>query len=211
MSSLAKFYYVNFYLFSRFFLLEVSQIKIQNYSNELNLIVDFFLTMKYSNIKYCFSFLKKSLLLSFDQLINLTCIDNLNLKSYDINNRFTLVYILNKINTASRLIILVNFEENNLIPSITDIYKDSNWLEREVFDLFGIFFINNPDLRRILTDYGFNGFPLRKDFPLTGYVEVRYNEFKKYVRYQPLIFMQEFRFFNFFCLWGQYHDYSLFL
>jgi NADH:ubiquinone oxidoreductase subunit C len=83
------------------------------------------------------------------------------------------------------------------IPSTTTIFKSANWIERECWDMFGVFFVNHPDLRRILTDYGFEGFPLRKDFPLTGYIEVRYDDEKSNIVYEPLEMSQEYRLFNF--------------
>jgi NADH:ubiquinone oxidoreductase subunit C len=88
------------------------------------------------------------------------------------------------------------------VNSVTPIYKGANWYEREVWDLFGVFFSNHPDLRRILTDYGFEGFPFRKDFPQTGFVEVRYDDQKKYVLYEPLEMTQEYRSFDFLSPWS---------
>ncbi len=201
-------YYQNyFFIFSliRSFIFFIKEIIIQSYVNKGVMYVDYFIKIK--NNKELFSVFKvlsSSLLFSYDQLINLSCVDNLNLKSYNLLNRFTLVYVLNKINTGSRLILLIDFCEKQIISSISSIYKAANWLEREVFDLFGIFFSNHFDLRRILTDYGFKGFPLRKDFPLTGYIELRYSEEKKYVKYKRLLLMQEYRFFNFLSPWEQY-------
>ena len=133
----------------------------------------------------------------------MTCIDNLNLSTCNNNNRFSLVYILNSINTTSRLLISTSFSLNTIIMSISSIYRSALWLEREIFDLFGVYFLKHNDLRRLLTDYGFKGFPLRKDFPLTGYVELRYNEELKSVKYQRLKLMQEYRYFNFESPWKQ--------
>jgi NADH:ubiquinone oxidoreductase subunit C len=93
--------------------------------------------------------------------------------------------------------------ELSFVESLTKVYKSANWLEREVWDLFGVFFSNHPDLRRILTDYGFEGFPLRKDFPLVGFVEVRYDDEKKSIVYEPLSFSQEYRTFAFNSPWEQ--------
>ena len=94
---------------------------------------------------------------------------------------------------------------NELTPiqSLVSLYKGSGWAEREIWDLFGVLFLNNPDLRRILTDYGFEGYPLRKDFPLTGFIEVRYDDEKKAVVYESLEVSQEFRMFNFGSPWEQ--------
>merc|ERR1711975_100236 len=112
--------------------------------------------------------------------------------------------LLNNINKTSRLIVSTNFCDKKIIPSVTRIYKNGNWFEREIFDMFGIFFKDHLDMRRLLTDYGFKGFPLRKDFPLTGYLELRYSEDKRYVKYKKLILMQEYRFFDFESPWRQY-------
>ena len=177
----SKFNYVFVFTVVRTFLFSLEKLVIQRYiSNQFNL-VDYFLEITPVNLLTTFKLLKSSLLLSYELLTNLTCIDNLNLKTYKPQKRFTLVYVFSKINSASRITILINFKETMLIPSIASLYKDATWLEREVFDLFGIFFINHKDLRRILTDYGFKGHPLRKDFPLTGFNEVRYSEKEKKV------------------------------
>ena len=131
-------------------------------------------------------------------LIAITCTDNLVQDKFvkDLDKRFTLTYIFLDVKNNSRLNINVNFSEGYMIQSITSLFKSANWLEREIFDLFGIFFAGNKDLRRILTDYGFQGNPLKKDFPLTGYLELRYDEYKKYVGYKNIDLMQEFRVFN---------------
>ena len=148
--------------------------------------------------------MSKNMTYNYDQLINITCIDNLNLSNYNKTmKRFTLVYILNSINTTSRLLISLSFSLNTIITSISSIFRAAIWLEREIYDLFGVFFFKHNDLRRILTDYGFKGFPLRKDFPLTGYVELRFNEELKSVKYQRLKLMQEYRYFNFESPWKQ--------
>jgi NADH/F420H2 dehydrogenase subunit C len=87
------------------------------------------------------------------------------------------------------------------VPSLSSLFSGANWTERECWDMFGIFFLNHPDLRRILTDYGFDGFPLRKDFPLTGYIEIRYDDEKSNIVYEPLEMSQEYRLFNFTSPW----------
>jgi len=111
--------------------------------------------------------------------------------------RFGIIYDLLSINMNSRIRVKIFINELIPVNSIIWIYKSANWWEREIWDLFGIYFRKHPDLRRILTDYGFEGYPLRKDFPLSGYVEVRYNQKKKRVILQPIELAQEFRSFTF--------------
>ncbi len=199
-----KFNYVFVFLLIRTFLTIVEKITIQHYIHKNNSMVDYILNITADNILIFFTILMNSCFLNYNQLITLTCVDNLNLLKFEKTKRFSLIYVLNQYNTTSRLLVVVNFNEAQLISSISSVYKAANWLEREVYDLFGIFFQNHLDLRRILTDYGFQGFPLRKDFPLTGYFEVRYNEDKKYVKYQKLVLMQEFRMFDLESPWKQY-------
>jgi len=118
-------------------------------------------------------------------------------------DRFDVIYNLLSIRFNTRIRIKVIINEFQSLESITSIYSSANWYERETWDMFGIFFINHPDLRRILTDYGFEGYPLRKDFPLSGYIEVRYNEAKKRVVYEKLMLPQEFRLFTFETPWDK--------
>lgn len=115
--------------------------------------------------------------------------------------RFQVVYNLLTIQYNNRIRIKSSIDEISPIPSATHIYSSAGWWEREVWDMFGIFFSNHQDLRRILTDYGFQGHPLRKDFPLTGYVEVRYDDSEKRVVTEPLELSQEFRYFDFASPW----------
>jgi len=129
----------------------------------------------------------------FLSLVDITAVDQLSLKNL---NRFQLNYSLLSHYFKSRLNVIVNLKEDEDIGSIDRIYKGSAWLEREVWDMFGIFFINHPDLRRILTDYGFEGFPLRKDFPVTGYSDIRYDDTQKCLVYEPLELSQELRAFD---------------
>jgi NADH/F420H2 dehydrogenase subunit C len=143
------------------------------------------------------TFLKDNQLLQFKTLISITAVD------YPKNkNRFEINYFLLSYKLNTRIIIKLNTSDILPVPSITSIFKGANWYEREVWDLFGVFFSNHPDLRRILTDYGFEGFPFRKDFPQTGFVEVRYDDQKKYVLYEPLEMTQEFRSFDFLSPWS---------
>lgn len=116
-------------------------------------------------------------------------------------NRFEVVYHLLSLKHNMRIRLKLETDENNPVPSAVSIYPGALWLEREAYDLYGITFKNHPDLRRILTDYGFQGYPLRKDFPTTGYVEVRYDETQKRVVYEPVKLTQEFRNFDFQSPW----------
>ena len=115
--------------------------------------------------------------------------------------RFEVVYHLLSPSQNLRLRVKIAAGEDTLVPSVTEVFPSANWYEREAFDLYGILFTDHPDLRRILTDYGFAGHPLRKDFPLTGYVEVRYDNEKKRVVYEPVKLQQEFRNFDFLSPW----------
>ena len=115
--------------------------------------------------------------------------------------RFEVVYNLLSMNLNQRIRVVVETDEEQPVPSAVGLYSSAGWWERETWDLFGIYFADNPDLRRILTDYGFEGHPLRKDFPLTGYVELRYDEDQKAVVYEPVHLQQEFRSFDFLSPW----------
>jgi NADH-quinone oxidoreductase subunit C len=115
--------------------------------------------------------------------------------------RFEVVYNLLSLHHNQRIRVKVTTDEQTPVPSVTGVFSTANWFEREAWDLFGIYFSDHPDLRRILTDYGFEGHPLRKDFPLTGYVEVRYDEEQKRVVYEPIKLKQEFRSFDFLSPW----------
>ena len=130
------------------------------------------------------------------QLIDITAVDY-----PDRENRFTVVYNLLSVDLNSRIRLKTEVDGLTSIESVTALYPCAAWWEREVWDMFGIFFTNHPDLRRILTDYGFQGHPLRKDFPVTGYTEVRYDETEKRVIYEPLELSQEFRSFDFASPW----------
>jgi NADH-quinone oxidoreductase subunit C len=116
-------------------------------------------------------------------------------------NRFDVVYCLLSLTQNHRVRIKITASENTLVPSATSVFSSAGWWEREAWDLFGIYFSGHPDLRRILSDYGFEGHPLRKDFPLTGYVEVRYDDEQKRVVYEPVKLTQEFRNFDFLSPW----------
>ena len=141
-------------------------------------------------------FLKLNENCKFKQLIDIAGVD------YPENEkRFELIYLFLSHENNTRIKLLIKFEINQPINSITKIFHSANWMEREVFDMYGIKFKNHPDLRRILTDYGFKGHPLRKDFPLTGFNEVRYSEKDKKVIYEPVKLEQNYRNFDFESPW----------
>ena len=156
-----------------------------------------------NNLKFLLNFLKNHYSLQFKTLIGITAVDFPERKKRFELNYFLLSYKLN-----IRLLIKTSTNDVTPIESIADIYKGASWYEREVWDLFGVFFSNHDDLRRILTDYGFEGFPFRKDFPQTGFLEVRYDDEKKYVLYEPLELAQEFRSFDFNSPWLNANKYE---
>jgi len=135
--------------------------------------------------------------LLYDQLIDITVIDNVLSNQNYSNQRYTIVYSFLSLSFNKRLLVYSNVsEDDQSIDSITQIFESANWFEREIYDLFGIAFKNHPNLQRIMNDYNFQGHPLRKDFPLTGYEEVRYDENLKKVVYEPVTLKQEFRDFD---------------
>jgi len=146
----------------------------------------------YSTILY----LKTNNKCRFKQLIDITAVDY-----PEKEKRFKLVYLLLSHENNLRILININIDEKTHAPSITKIFPSANWMEREVFDMYGISFKDHPDLRRILTDYGFEGYPLRKDFPLTGHTEVRYSEKHKKVISEPVKLDQDYRNFDFESPW----------
>lgn len=132
----------------------------------------------------------------FATLVDITAVDWPQRKA-----RFDIVYHFLSMHRNQRIRLKAAVREDQMIPSITDLHPSANWFEREVFDMFGILFSGHPDLRRILTDYGFRGHPLRKDFPTTGYTEVRYDEALKRVVYEPVKLTQDYRQFDFLSPW----------
>ncbi len=155
-----------------------------------------FIDIKVEDLKSIILFLKTNDKCKFKQLIDITAVDYI-----DKEQRFKIVYLLLSHENNLRIIINTNIEEGKEVPSITKIFTSSNWMEREVFDMYGISFEGHPDLRRILTDYGFKGYPLRKDFPLSGHTEVRYSEDKKKVISEPVKLEQDYRDFDFQSPW----------
>ena len=143
-----------------------------------------------------FSFLQNHTHTQFKVLVDLTAVDYPSREK-----RFEVVYNLLSIQHNARIRIKTRVNELTPVESIVSLYPSGNWFERESWDMFGIFFSNHPDLRRILTDYGFQGHPLRKDFPLSGYVEVRYDDSEKRVITEPIEMTQEFRYFDFASPW----------
>jgi NADH/F420H2 dehydrogenase subunit C len=162
----------------------------QQIDNETTLIVSS------DNLLFSLNFLKYHLGYFFQMLTCISGVDFLG-KTY----RFSVVYELLSLTHNSRIRVKVFVNEITSISSVTDIFINSNWWEREIWDLYGVYFNKHPDLRRILTDYGFEGHPMRKDFPLSGYVAVRYDENKKRVVVEPLELIQEFRSFHFETPW----------
>ncbi len=141
-------------------------------------------------------FLKTDASCRFSTLVDITAVDY-----PERPLRFDMVYHFLSMYRNHRIRLRAEVDEEGMVPSITNIYPAANWFEREVFDMFGILFSGHPDLRRILTDYGFRGHPLRKDFPTTGYTEVRYDETQKRVVYEPVSLVQEYRQFDFMSPW----------
>lgn len=141
-------------------------------------------------------FLKSDTTCKFSTLVDITGVD------YPQRpKRFDVVYHFLSMYQNHRIRLRVGIREDDMVPSIIEVHPSANWFEREVFDMFGVLFSGHPDLRRILTDYGFRGYPLRKDFPTTGYTEVRYDEAQKRVVYEPVSLVQEYRQFDFMSPW----------
>jgi len=155
-----------------------------------------FLEIDFDNLYSTILYLKTNNKCRFKQLIDITAVDYPNREK-----RFNIVYFLLSHENNLRVIINIAIEENAKVPSITKIYPSANWMEREVFDMYGIIFKDHPNLKRILTDYEFQGHPLRKDFPLTGHTEVRYSENKKKVISEPVKLEQAYRNFDFESPW----------
>jgi NADH-quinone oxidoreductase subunit C len=158
--------------------------------SEIN-FAQLFIDVDIENIISTILFLKTNEKCRFKQLIDITAVDY-----PEKEKRFKIIYLLLSHEKNLRIVINTHINEKDLVPSITKIFPSANWMEREVFDMYGVSFKDHPDLRRILTDYGFEGHPLRKDFPLTGHTEVRYSEDKKKVIYEQVKLDQEYRNFD---------------
>ena len=158
-------------------------------------------TVHVSNVVAALTLLREDRQATFTQLIDLTAVDY-----PDRKNRFDIVYQLLSMQNNVRLRLVAKVGEGQAVLSATGVFMAANWAEREVWDMFGIFFAGHPDLRRLLTDYGFEGHPLRKDFPLTGHVEVRYDDTQRRVIHEPVSLVQEFRDFDFLSPWEGMHS-----
>ena len=162
-----------------------------------NLTNSYYLYIKNSELLFFSIFLKKFQNTQISSLSDITVIDN-----YNFKKRFKLVYnFLSNIFGTRVFLTYFLTETKPVATSLISLFPGSNWIEREAWDMFGIFFLQHNDLRRILTDYGFKGFPFRKDFPLTGYIELRFDDFKQDIVYEPVELSQELRFFNFSSSW----------
>lgn len=153
-------------------------------------------TANLAHLKDLVEFLRDDTSCRFSSLVDITAVD-----LPERPARFDVVYHFLSMYRNQRIRVKVAVREDEMVPSITKLHPSADWFEREVFDMFGILFSGHPDLRRILTDYGFRGHPLRKDFPTTGYVEVRYDEMEKRVVYEPVKLVQEYRQFDFMSPW----------
>ena len=167
--------------------------KIKNSSIKNN---ELLVKVEVDNLYSILLFLKTNEQCKFKQLIDIVAVDYLG-----DDQRFRIYYLLLSHENNLRIKVSINLSIDEKVPSIVKLYPSSNWMEREVFDMYGIKFKNHPDLRRILTDYNFKGFPLRKDFPLTGFNEVRYSEKEKKVIYEPVKLEQDYRNFDFESPW----------
>ncbi|MAE52288.1 MAG: NADH-quinone oxidoreductase subunit C [Micavibrio sp.] len=156
------------------------------------------------NLDRVLHFLRDDKQTRFEVLVDITAVDY-----PERAERFEVVYTLLSLKQNHRIRLKLNAAEDTLIPTVTSIYSSAGWFEREVWDMYGIMFEGHPDLRRILTDYGFEGHPQRKDFPLTGYVELRYDEELKRVVYEPVKLTQDFRNFDYLSPWEGMTDVQL--
>lgn len=173
-----------------FFKTIIPVLSVSNNSNELTVVVS------YTKLLFLLTCLKLHINYQYNVLSCVSGIDFMHSRY-----RFGIVYDLLSLNMNSRLRIKVFTNEITAVDSVISIFPSCNWWEREIWDLYGVYFNKHPDLRRILTDYGFEGYPMRKDFPLSGYVEVRYDQTKRRVILEPIELTQEFRTFSFETPW----------
>ena len=172
------------------------------YSVNLNINNEIiYLKCKKENLLEIIKFIKEDKKCLFSQLIDITAIDYIKNEK-----RFEIIYILLSHKYNIRIVLKTLLSEKETISSVSEIFKSANWYERECYDLFGIIFEGHPDLRRIMTDYNFVGHPLRKDFPLTGHTEVRYDDLQKKVVYEPVKLSQEYRNFDYTSPWEGISD-----
>lgn len=163
---------------------------------EVSKLDELVVAVKPSLIVELVEFLRNNSAMKFSTLVDITAVDYPNrVKRFDVVYHFLSMY------TNCRIRLKMKVAEDEIVASLNDIHPSANWFEREVFDMYGILFSGHPDLRRILTDYGFEGHPLRKDFPTTGYNELRYDEVEKRVVYEPVSLTQEYRQFDFMSPW----------
>ena len=153
-------------------------------------------TVQPAHLESLVTFLRDDAACRFTSLVDITAVDH-----PERAPRFDVIYMFLSMYKNHRVRLKVATDEDDMVPSIVAIHPGANWVEREVFDMFGILFSGHPDLRRLLTDYGFRGHPLRKDFPTTGYIELRYDEVQKRVVYEPVKLAQEYRQFDFLSPW----------
>jgi NADH/F420H2 dehydrogenase subunit C len=164
--------------------------KIQIYNSEITVVVS------ENSLKDLLFFLKNSILCQFNLMTCISCVD------YPVNKfRFQIVYDLLSLKYNSRIRVKIFINELLQVPSCAHIFSAANWFESEIWDMFGVFFMDHPNLKRLLTDYGFEGYPLRKDFPLSGFIEMRFIENLKRVSGESIEFSQEYRTFNFMSPW----------
>ena len=180
----------------------ISELKSIFKSEEINLKSEFIeILVSNKNLYTLIKELKSNQKFSFNQLIDITAIDYPSRQK-----RFEVVYIFLSMIFNQRVVVKTHVEEGGAIESITPIHISADWFERECYDLFGIQFLNHPDLRRIMTDYNFEGHPLRKDFPLTGHNEVRYDDLEKKVIYEDVKLTQEYRDFDYASPWEGFEN-----
>jgi len=165
---------------------------------------ELFITIRREAVKQVMTFLRDDASCSFKMLISICGVD-----FPDREERFEIVYHLLSLKHNQRVCVKLMADEDTPVDTITDLFSTANWYEREVWDMYGVFFAAHPDLRRILTDYGFQGHPLRKDFPLTGFVEVRYDEDEKRIVHEPVKLRQDYRKFDFTSPWEGLVDVQL--